>query len=151
MPAQDLQQLIQQLVVEPLFLVEAELTGDSKGRLLRVIVDTDAGVTVDQLASLNRGLGRALDEGELVAGHYRLEVCSPGLDRPLRHPRVLARAVGRQVRVRLHPTQDEAAGPLEWTGRLVAGGEVGVEIEVDGQVRAYGWERIQAVHHSLEW
>lgn len=150
MPAQDLEQLVHQLVVEPLFLVESELGGDSKGRVLRVVVDTDAGVTVDQLAALNRSLSRALDEGELISGHYRLEVCSPGLDRALRHPRVLARAVGRRVRVRLHPA-GEPQGPLELVGRLVASSEVGVEMDVDGQTQAYGWERIQAVHHALEW
>jgi hypothetical protein len=54
------------------------------------------------------------------------------------------------VRVRLHPA-GEPQGPLELVGRLVASSEVGVEMDVDGQTQAYGWERIQAVHHALEW
>ncbi len=149
MLAQDLQSLIESLVQEPVFLVDVELSGDGKGKILRVVVDTDAGVTVDQLSKVNRELGRRLDEGELIAGRYRLEVCSPGLDRALRHPRVLAKALGRKVLVRL---ADAAPGETaEYTGVLSAAHETGIEVEVEGATRVLDWKRVQAVHHVLEW
>lgn len=149
MLAQDVRGLIESLVLEPLFLVDVELTGDSKSKILRVVVDTDSGVTVEQLGRLNREVGRRLDEGELVPGRYRLEVCSPGLDRALRHPRVVAKALGRKVRVRL---ADAAPGETaEWTGVLKAAHGTGIEIEVEGDLRALEWDRVQALHHVLEW
>jgi ribosome maturation factor RimP len=149
MLAQDLNSLIVSLILEPLFLVDTELSGDGKGKILRVVVDTDAGVTVQQLAQLNRELGRSLEEGELIAGRYRLEVCSPGLDRALRHPRVLAKALGRKVLVRL---ADVAPGETaEWTGVLKAAHESGFEIDVNGEPMALAWSQVQAVHHVLEW
>lgn len=149
MLGEELRGLIHELVREPLFLVDTELGGDGKGRVLRVVVDTDTGVTVDELGRLNRELGRRLDEGEWLAGAYRLEVCSPGLDRPLRHPRVLAKNVGRKVLVRLSGT--EPGERAEWTGRLAGSDEVEIRVEVDGEVMALAWSRVQAVHHVLEW
>ncbi|MDP2361681.1 MAG: ribosome maturation factor RimP [bacterium] len=151
MPDQDLNSRLAGLVQEPLFLVALELTGDSKGRVLRVVVDTDSGVTVQQLSDLSRSLGRVLDEEDLVAGRYRLECCSPGLDRPLQHPRLLARAVGRRVRVRLARIPREVESPPELVGRLLACDGDGIGIDVDGEVVKVGRERIQAIHHSLEW
>jgi ribosome maturation factor RimP len=149
MLGEELRSLIDELVREPLFLVDTELGGDGKGRVLRVVVDTDSGVKVDELGRLNRELGRRLDEGDWLAGAYRLEVCSPGLDRPLRHPRVLARAVGRKVLVRLADAEPD--GRAEWTGRLVGSDEAEIRVEVDGEVLTLAWGRVQSVHHVLEW
>jgi len=149
MLGEELRGLIDELVREPLFLVDTELGGDGKGRVLRVVVDTDAGVKVEELARLNRELGRRLDEGEWLAGAYRLEVCSPGLDRPLRHPRVLAKAVGRKVLVRL--AVPEPGGRAEWTGRLAGSDEEEIRVDVDGELLTLAWGRVQSVHHVLEW
>jgi len=149
----ELRQRIEALVREPLFLVDVELTGDGRGRILRVVVDTDTGVTVEELARLNREIGRALDEDDPIAGSYRLDLCSPGLDRPLAHPRLLARAAGRGARVRVRVADPLTAPvlPSELTGRLMRGDAGGVEIEADGATVRVGWERIQSVHQVLDW
>lgn len=149
--APELQSLIASHVREPLFLVEVELAGDGRGRVLRAVVDTDAGVTVEQLAALNRELGRALDEAEAVAGAYRLEVCSPGLDRPLRHPRLLARALGRPVRALVADPAAAPVLPAETRGRLLGADDEGIVIEADGGALRLPWQRLRAVHHLLEW
>ncbi|MBF9129875.1 ribosome maturation factor RimP [Plantactinospora sp. S1510] len=72
--------------------------------VVRVIVDGDAGVSLDAVADVSRALSKALDQaeetgGDLVAGEYQLEVSSPGVDRPLTLPRHWRRNVGRLVKV----------------------------------------------------
>lgn len=83
-----------------------DLTISRAGRrhVVRVIVDSDAGVTLDDVADVSRAVSAALDRAEetgpeLIAGEYQLEVSSPGVDRPLTQPRHWRRNRGRLVRV----------------------------------------------------
>ncbi len=110
----------EQVIQEPLFLVGLELTGGGGARVLRFLADSDTGITVDQLAGLNRAIGNLLDEEDLVPFSYRLEVFSPGLDRPLTHERQLKRHVGMRVRVCYKETAQDEEAPrwITLTGRL---------------------------------
>ena len=78
--------------------VEAvELTPAGKRRLLRVAVDKDGGVTMDDIADATKEVSRVLDESDVMGEHpYTLEVTSPGTDRPLTLP---------------------GSGPARWSGR----------------------------------
>jgi ribosome maturation factor RimP len=85
-----------------------ELTVSRAGRryLVRVVVDRDGGLSLDDVAEVSRAVSAALDGaeaagGELLAGEYQLEVSSPGVDRPLTRPRHWRRNRGRLVKVAL--------------------------------------------------
>lgn len=68
-------------------------------RLIRVIIDSDAGVGLDDIASVSRAVSQALDQhDQLITGPYHLEVTSPGVDRPLTEPRHWRRNRRRLVR-----------------------------------------------------
>ena len=71
-------------------------------RLLRVVVDSDHGVSLDDAADVSRDVSAALLDATDVIGDvpYTLEVSSPGVDRPLTEPRHWRRAAGRLVRVK---------------------------------------------------
>ena len=104
--------------------------------LVRVVVDADHGVSLDEVAEVSRMLSAALDEHEGIMGPspYVLEVTSPGVDRPLVEPRHWRRAVGRLVRV----TVDEPSGmPRAVEGRVVRADDGGVVLAVDGQQREF--------------
>ncbi len=84
-----------------------DLTIQRVGRryVVRIAVDSDAGVDLDAVAELSRKISTGLDEAEaggdeLIAGEYELEVGSPGVDRPLTEARHWRRNVGRLVEVR---------------------------------------------------
>src|SRR5258708_36925935 len=67
-------------------VVEIELRGGGKSRMLRVFLDKPAGVTHEDCALFSREFGTILDvEDAVPGGNYVLEVCSPGLDRKLNH------------------------------------------------------------------
>jgi ribosome maturation factor RimP len=97
--------------------------------LLRVIIDSDAGVALDDVAAVSRVVSLALDErDDLLGGPYTLEVTSPGVDRPLTHPRHWRRNRLRLVRATV---ADEG----ELVGRVGDCDDEGVTLLVSGALR----------------
>ena len=111
-------------------LEEVEVRGQRGSRKVRLVVHADAGLDIDQIARLSRRVGAALDEQDVVAGSYMLEVTSPGADRPLRTARDFARNIGRQVRVVLQA--EAAAERSETVGTVDAVDEEQIQLRVDG-------------------
>ena len=107
--------------------VEAiEVTQAGKRRLLRVAVDKDGGVTMDDIADATREVSRVLDDSDVMGRQpYTLEVTSPGTDRPLVLPRHWRRNQGRLVKATL---QDGST----LTGRVTASDEERALLDVDG-------------------
>ncbi|MCU0650870.1 MAG: ribosome maturation factor RimP [Candidatus Omnitrophica bacterium] len=80
-------------------LVELILRPEGSGTVVRVLADyPHGGITLGECASLNRGIGDMLEEKNLFESHYVLEVCSPGLDRPLRTARDFERCKSNAVK-----------------------------------------------------
>ncbi|MEF3118295.1 ribosome maturation factor RimP [Streptomyces chrestomyceticus] len=107
-------------------LEEIEVTPAGKRRVLRIVVDSDDGVQLDECAELSREASQALDDSDVMGGApYTLEVTSPGADRPLTEPRHYRRAVGRLVKAQLHEGGELVA-------RITAMDDVGLDLEVPG-------------------
>ena len=115
--------------------VEAvELTQAGKRRMLRIAVDQDGGVTMDDIADATREVSRVLDVSDAMGSQpYTLEVTSPGTDRPLTLPRHWRRNRSRLVKVSLAD-----GGSL--TGRVTDADERRAVLDVDGTPHevAYG-------------
>ena len=110
-------------------LEDLEIVPAGRRRLLRVVVDRDGGVSLDDVAEVSQGVSTALDSSEAMGSDaYVLEVTSPGVDRPLTLPRHWRRATGRLVTV---PAGDEG----ELTGRVVQAADDSVVLDVDGDER----------------
>jgi ribosome maturation factor RimP len=80
-------------------LVDASVIGHRGRTFVQVTADREGGITVDDCARLSRALSAVLDREDLFNGFYRLEVSSPGLDRPLKTARDFRKALGRDVKV----------------------------------------------------
>ena len=115
-------------------LESVRVSAAGRRRLLRVVVDGDQGVSLDQAADLSRELSKVLDEAPVMGDFpYTLEVSSPGVDRPLTDPRHWRRAAGRLVEVTVSD-----AGPV--SGRVVAADADGVTLDVTGgERRRFGY------------
>ncbi len=101
-------------------------------RVLRVTVDADGGVSLDDIALASRELSSRLDgAGEMGDTPYTLEVSSPGVERPLTLPRHWRRNVGRLVAT---SAPDDDGDIL---GRITSAGDSGVMLERDGVTREY--------------
>ncbi|MFI6325949.1 ribosome maturation factor RimP [Nonomuraea sp. NPDC050556] len=109
---------------EGLDLEDITVTAAGKRKLLRVVVDKDGGVSLDDVADVSNAVSAALDDDDTIMGQsaYTLEVSSPGIDRPLTEPRHWRRAVKRLVKAEMRD-----GGAVE--GRIMAVDESGVTID----------------------
>lgn len=83
-----------------LILLEIIRRGQTNSTVLEIIVDSEEGVHLDTLADISREIGAFLDEADdVLKGRYRLEVSTPGLDRPLEHDWQFRKNLGRLVSV----------------------------------------------------
>jgi ribosome maturation factor RimP len=96
-------------------VVEVELRGGGKARMLRIVIDKPAGVTHEDCANLSREVGTILDVEDAISGAYTLEVSSPGLDRKLIRPADYERFTGSRVKL---TTQQPVNGNRHFEGRL---------------------------------
>ena len=78
-------------------LIEIKYRRESGGMVLRLLVDKEDGITLDECTSLNNEIGGILDEKNVIEDKYTLEVASPGLDRPLKTRRDFERVMGKRV------------------------------------------------------
>ena len=129
--------------------VEAiEVTPAGKRRVLRVAVDKDGGVTLDDIAEATKEVSRILDEpdGSDVMGEqpYTLEVSSPGADRPLTQPRHWRRNQGRLVKVTL-------ADKSTVTGRISESDDARAVLDVDGSPVEVGYGDVKKAKVQLEF
>jgi ribosome maturation factor RimP len=107
-------------------LWDMEVSSQSGRMVLRIFVDRQPGVTLEDCAYWNRKLARYLEEADLLRGAYVIEVGSPGIERSLSRPEHYARYVGHQVEVRLHDLRD---GRRTYRGELRAAGDASIVVE----------------------
>jgi ribosome maturation factor RimP len=97
------------------FLTDILIRNEPRGKLLQVFLDTDKGITIEQCAQVSRELSQEIDRENVIESAYRLEVSSPGLDRPLRLLRQYTKNVGRTFKVvhRVLDSRQTFIGKLE--------------------------------------
>ena len=123
-------------------LVGVEYHPNSKNALLRIYIDAEAGVDVDDCADVSHQVSGWLDVEDPISGHYTLEVSSPGLDRPLFLAEHFERFAGHAARIALAAPLAERGG-RRFKGVLRGLDEAGrVVLEVDGEALAIGIEQI---------
>lgn len=126
-------------------LEAVELTPAGKRRVLRVAVDRDGGITLDDVAEATRAASAVLDDSDLLGEQpYTLEVTSRGVDRPLTAPRHWRRNAGRLVKVTL-----AEGGVL--TGRITTSDDDGVTLEVKGAARRLGYDAVAKALVQIEF
>jgi ribosome maturation factor RimP len=96
-------------------VVEVELRGGGKARMLRIFIDKLAGVTHEDCVSVSREVSTILDVEDAIPGSYTLEVSSPGLDRKLFRPADYERFTGSLIKL---TTQQPVNGNRHFEGRL---------------------------------
>ena len=98
-------------------LVDVEVKRSRDGHMVRLFVDKEGGIGLDELQSVSEEVSAILDAEDPIESAYTLEVSSPGLDRPLRNEAEYRRFVGRLVKLASYEPVD---GRRHWLGRLQA-------------------------------
>jgi ribosome maturation factor RimP len=116
-----------------------------KRRVLRVAIDKDGGVSLDDVADATRAVSRTLDDADAMGERpYTLEVSSPGVDRPLTLPRHWRRNRDRLVKVTL-------ADDTSVTGRIGDSDDDAVTLDVDGQERRLPYVEVRRAKVQVEF
>lgn len=126
--------------------VEAvEITPAGKRRILRVAVDKDGGVTLDDVAEATREVSSTLDDSDVMGEMpYTLEVTSRGVDRPLTLARHWRRNTDRLVKVTL-------ADGEELTGRIVECDDAAAQVDISGQRRQVPYAEVSKALVQIEF
>jgi ribosome maturation factor RimP len=138
------------LLAEPiealgLDLEAVDLTRAGKRSVLRVAVDKDGGVDMDDIAAATGEVSRVLDDADVMGGgSYTLEVSSPGVDRPLTLPRHWRRNLGRLVKVAL-------SDGTELSGRIVETDEASAGVDVEGTVHPVPFADVAKARVQIEF
>ena len=125
-------------------LEDVLVTTAGRRRLVRLVVDADDGVSLDDIAGLNQSVSAVLDAPDVMTGPYVLEVTSPGVDRPLTAPRHWLRATSRLV------TATMVDGG-EVTGRVLRADADGVVLDVGGQERRLAYPEVGRAQVQVEF
>lgn len=121
-------------------LVTVEVAGAKKAPTIRVYIDTESGVSFDELSAAQEWISPLMDEVDPFPGAYTLEVSSPGIDRPLRTPEHFERFVGETVHI---VCSAPVNGRAKWTGKLLGFKDGCVMLDVDGVEEAIEFNGIK--------
>ncbi|NBO46535.1 MAG: ribosome maturation factor RimP [Actinobacteria bacterium] len=127
-------------------LEDVEVRAAGRRQLVRVLIDADGGISLDQVAEVSRAVSVALDEADarLGFGAYVLEVSSPGVDRPLTLPRHFRRAHGRLITANRKDGQSV-------TGRVVDYDDTTVTLETKGGEVTLSYTDISSAQVQVEF
>lgn len=129
-----------------LFVVGVEVRGFQGSRVVEVFADSEGAADADDLAALSRSLSFLLDTEDLVKGRYRLDVSSPGADRPLADRRQYKKHVGRTLAVTFEDGEDQL---LTAQGELLSVGDDALEL--DGHTAPIPFEQVREARVTLPW
>ncbi len=111
---------------ENIYLVDLEFRGQGKNRVLSVYADTEQGITLSQITRLNNKISDQLDMHDVIPGTYRLEVSSPGVDRPLKYLWQYNKNINRHVQINYRDEEKEK----EVTGKLINANEAQITLKL---------------------
>ena len=107
-------------------LVELKLSSYKKNNGVRIFIDSDNGVMLDDCARVSKQIDKILEDNNIFSEAYTIEVSSPGLDRPLKTARDFRRRIGEQVMIFLN---DNKARPVK--GELIGVGGHHIELRLN--------------------
>lgn len=135
---------------EGIEIVEVDMVGGGKHRVLRIFIDKPGGVSLADCEVISHKVGDILDAEDVIPGNsYTLEVSSPGVERKLSKPRDFERFVGQKVKVTLRsPVENQR----RWDGTLAAFADQLVTLETaPGKSIRFPIEQIERANLKFEW
>lgn len=132
-----------------LMLWDVEFVKEGARRVLRITIDSDEGVTIEDCERMHRAIDPVLDEADPIEMSYDLEVSSPGIERELRTDEHIGFFVGEVVDLRFFAPVD---GKKTHRGTLLGlDAEGRVQVEIDGRAVAFARDKIAKITTVFEF
>ena len=143
------EELVMPLIEQNNFeLVDVEYVKEGSNWYLRVYIDKDNGINVDDCELISRALSDLLDEKDFIEEAYILEVSSPGLGRPLKKEKDFARSIGEEIDIKLYRMKN---GRKDYTGFLKAYDKETITIEEDDEEIVFLRSEVALVRLSFDF
>lgn len=130
-----------------LFLIDAKVRGTAHKPQVDIIADSESGITLKDCENLTRAMQDLLDVDEAITGNYRLNVSSPGIDRPLMEDYEFRRNIGHPVTVKLQT----AEGEKQLIGKLCGFNDEFIELDQDKEKKQIKRSEVQWVKVKIQW
>jgi ribosome maturation factor RimP len=129
-------------------LVEVQYRREQSGWVLRLIIDKQDGVSLEDCAAVSRELSQLLDIEDFIEQAYNLEVSSPGLDRPLKSMADFQRFTGSKTKIK---TIEPIAGERVFIGRIQQAAGETIILEVDGKQVTIPFSQVAKARLEIEF
>jgi ribosome maturation factor RimP len=133
---------------EGMELVEVEYRREGRGWVLRLYIDKEGGITVDDCSRISQEVGRSLDVEDFILTPYTLEVSSPGLTRPLKNQKDFLKYRNHLIKLK---TIDPIENRRQFKGKLLGVHDNHIEIEMDGGVFQISLSNVVKANLELEF
>lgn len=130
-------------------LVDIELSGSRSQQVIRVYIEKPGGILLSDCVAVSRELGELFEDKNVIENSYRLEVSSPGIERPLRKVQDFERYVGHRVRIRLKSKQE---GKRRIVGKIVEVDDNMLRIiSKNGQKASFSLADVAKANLDVDW
>ena len=136
------------LFAEGMDLVEVQYRREANGWVLRLTIEKEQGVTLDDCSRVNHEVGRTLDVEDFIPTRYHLEVSSPGLDRPLKSEKDFVKYRNRLIKVK---TFDPIDKRRQFKGKLLGLVENQIHMEIDGGIVRIPLSNVSKANLEIEF
>ncbi|MUT66394.1 ribosome maturation factor RimP [Paenibacillus sp. NEAU-GSW1] len=127
-------------------LVDIEYVKEGSNFFLRVFVDKEGGIDIDECGRISEYLSEQLDKNDPVSDAYFLEVSSPGAERPLKKPEDVRKAVGKHVYI---TTYEPIDGSKEFEGQLLSFDGEQVQVKVGKKEHAIPYAKVASARLAI--
>ena len=135
------------LLAKGLELVDVEFKKEGKNWVLRVFIDKEGGVTLEDCQKISSLVGDLIEVEEVIEPAYTMEVSSPGLNRVLKKEKDFIRFSGKKIGVQCHAPLN---GRKKFTGILKDFKNQSIHLEVDGQLQTITINRVAKANLVIE-
>ena len=129
-------------------LVDVEYVREAGNWYLRVYVDKEGGITVDDCEIVSRALSDKLDANDFIEDSYILEVSSPGLGRPLKKEKDFVRSIGKEVDIHLYKSIDRQK---EFTGVLKSYSDTEIVLQIEESDVSFDRANVALIRLSFDF
>jgi len=129
-------------------LFDVEYVKEMGNYYLRVYIDKEGGINIDDCEVISRALSDKLDENDFIDDAYILEVSSPGLGRPLKKNKDFARSVDEEVEIKLYKAVNKVK---DFKGVLKSYDDETVTIEEDGEKMTFNRKDIALIRLAIDF
>lgn len=129
-------------------LYDVEFVKEGKDFYLRVYIDKDSGISLEDCEAVSNGINEVLDEADYIKEQYFLEVSSPGVERVLKKDRHLKENIGNKVQVKLFKP---LAGKKVFEGLLESFSDDNICIKVESQILEIERSNIGQIKTAFDW